>query len=221
MPGFISTPKVLVPKRPLARRLGRSLSIGLGALTFSLCSSNEALAEQPVFDSLTVLEPPTSGIAQEPYLAVSGEHLLMSWMVPTALETLVQFARFDDVGWSKPVTVGRGEDVFVNWADFPTVAAFGDSSIALHWLRKSGWSSYGYHVELSLSNDMGRSWSEPIVPYSDRSDHQHGFVTMSGNSDGALDLLWLDARNYEQTGLLARPDVMQLRATRINAHGRL
>lgn len=210
-----------MPKRPLAGRLGRLLRNGPGALALSLCFSGEALAEQPVFDSLTVLEPPTSGIAQEPYLAVVGQSLLISWMVPTASETLVQFARFDDVGWSNPVTVGRGEDIFVNWADFPTVAAFGDSGIALHWLRKAGRSSYGYHVELSLSNDLGRSWSDPIVPYSDRSDQQHGFVTMSGNSDGALDLLWLDARNYGQTGLLARPDVMQLRATRIDAHGRL
>jgi len=195
------------------------LSSGLGALAFSLCFFGEALAEQPVFDSLTVLEPPTSGIAQEPYLAVSGKSLLMSWMVPSASETLVQFARFDEVGWSKPVTVGRGEDIFVNWADFPTVAAFGDSGIALHWLRNAGPSGYGYHVELSLSNDMGSSWSDPIIPYSDRSDQQHGFVTMSGNSDGALDLLWLDARNYGKTGLLARPDAMQLRATRIDADG--
>ena len=205
----------------MAGRLGRLLRNGLGALALSLCFLGEALAEQPVFASLTLLEPPTSGIAQEPYLAVVGQSLLISWMVPTASETLVQFARFDDVGWSKPVTVGRGEDVFVNWADFPTVAAFGDSGIALHWLRKAGPSGYGYHVELSLSDDMGRSWSDPVVPYSDRSNQQHGFVTMSGNSDGALDLLWLDAREYGQTGLLARPDTMQLRATRIDAAGRL
>ena len=210
-----------MPKRPMAGRLGRLLRNGLGALALSLCFLGEALAEQPVFASLTLLEPPTSGIAQEPYLAVVGQSLLISWMVPTASETLVQFARFDDVGWSKPVTVGRGEDVFVNWADFPTVAAFGDSGIALHWLRKAGPSGYGYHVELSLSDDMGRSWSDPVVPYSDRSNQQHGFVTMSGNSDGALDLLWLDAREYGQTGLLARPDTMQLRATRIDAAGRL
>lgn len=197
------------------------LSSGLAALAFSLCSLGGALAEQPVFDSLTVFEPPTSGIAQEPYLNVSGTSLLMSWMVPTASETLVQFARLDDVGWSNPVTVGRGEDLFLNWADFPTVAAFGDGNIALHWLRRASRSGYGYHVELSLSNDMGRSWSDPIIPYSDRSDQQHGFVTMSGNADGALDLLWLDARGYGQTGLLARADNMQLRATRIDADGRL
>lgn len=221
MPGFISTPKVLVPKRPFAGRLGHLLSSGLAALAFSLCSLGGALAEQPVFDSLTVFEPPTSGIAQEPYLNVSGTSLLMSWMVPTASETLVQFARLDDAGWSNPVTVGRGEDLFLNWADFPTVAAFGDGNIALHWLRRASRSGYGYHVELSLSNDMGRSWSDPIIPYSDRSDQQHGFVTMSGNADGALDLLWLDARGYGQTGLLARADNMQLRATRIDADGRL
>ena len=122
----------------MAGRLGRLLRNGLGALALSLCFLGEALAEQPVFASLTLLEPPTSGIAQEPYLAVVGQSLLISWMVPTASETLVQFARFDDVGWSKPVTVGRGEDVFVNWADFPTVAAFGDSGIALKIERRIG-----------------------------------------------------------------------------------
>ena len=99
---------------------------------------------------------------------------------------MVQFARFDDVGWSKPITVRRGEDLFVNWADFPTAAVFGDRSVALHLLRKASPNGYGYHVELSLSKDMGTSWTDPIAPYSDRSNQQHGFVTMSSNFDGSL-----------------------------------
>lgn len=208
-------------RRPSDRQLARLLRRGLGALALVFCTFDVALAEQPVFTSLAVLEAPTSGIAQEPHLAVSGGSLLMSWMVPTASQTLVQFARFDDLGWSNPITVGQGEDLFVNWADFPTVAAFGDNGIALNWLRRASRRGYGYHVELSLSNDMGESWSDPIIPYSDRSNQQHGFVTMSGAPDGALDLLWLDARGYGKIGLLGASDSVQLRATRIDAEGRI
>ena len=219
MPTSIS--RLLEPKRLVVALVGRLLCYGFGGLALSLFSANDVVAQPPVFESLSVLKPPTSGVAQEPYLAVAGNSLVMSWMVPTISETLVQFARLDDGGWSEPVTVGRGKDLFVNWADFPSVAAFGSSNIALHWLRKAGDSSYGYHVELSLSNDMGRTWSDPIVPYDDRSDQQHGFVTMSGAPDGGLDLLWLDARAYGRNGLLEKTDATHLRATRINAAGKL
>ena len=109
MPWSISIQRLLVPKGLHDGLLGRLLIRGIGALSLSLFSASGVMAEQPVFDTFSVLEPPMSGIAQEPYLAVSGESLLLSWMVPTASETLVQFARLDDIGWSEPVTVGRGK----------------------------------------------------------------------------------------------------------------
>ena len=36
--------------------------------------------------------------------------------------------------WSEPRTIAQGKDWFVNWADFPALAAFGDGALAAHWL---------------------------------------------------------------------------------------
>ena len=196
----------------------RQLALGM---TLAMAWSDVVQADETVFEELSFLENPAAGLAQEPFLTADKHSLLMSWMTVEGPETLIQFARLNESGWSDPVTVTRGDDLFVNWADFPSVAAYNESNVALHWLRKTGPSSFDYNVELSISSDGGLNWSVPIVPHSDRSPSQHGFLTMSGSPDGALDLLWLDGRAYGNGSLQASPDAMQLRATRISTDGTL
>lgn len=192
---------------------------GFGAVATLL--AGVATAEPAVFEDLVAIESPIKGVAQEPYIAAAGDALVMSWMAPKGSDTYVQFARLESAGWSDPVTVVRGDDLFVNWADFPSVMPFGDAGIAVHWLRKAGRSGYDYNVELAISRDQGATWSAPMVPHSDRSEAQHGFVTMNGAPDGSLDLLWLDGRAYGKVGLQDSPDAMQLRATRFDPGGGL
>ena len=194
--------------------------LGLG-VTLAMAWSGVVHADGTIFEELSAFESPASGWSQEPFLTADKNSLLMSWMTVEGPETLIQFARLNDSVWSDTVTVARGDDLFVNWADFPSVAAYNESNIALHWLRKTGPSSFDYNVELSISNDRGLNWSVPIVPHSDRSASQHGFLTMSGAPEGALDLIWLDGRAYGEGSLKATPDAMQLRATRIGADGKL
>ena len=196
----------------------RQLALGM---TLAMAWSDVVQADETVFEELSFLENPAAGWSQEPFLTADKHSLLMSWMTVEGPETLIQFARLNESGWSDPVTVTRGDDLFVNWADFPSVAAYNESNVALHWLRKTGPSSFDYNVELSISSDGGLNWSVPIVPHSDRSPSQHGFLTMSGSQDGALVLLWLDGRAYGRGSLQASPDAMQLRATRISTEGTL
>ncbi len=194
----------------------RAIAFALG--TFGIATS--AVAEGPVFGSFQQLTSPAQGQAQEPSLAASGEVLVMSWISETDTDTAVNFAMLDAGGWTQPAGVATGRDLFVNWADFPSVALFGDTGVALHWLRKSGRGGFDYNVELAISNDLGGTWADPIVPHSDPSSAQHGFVTMSGASDGALDLVWLDGRSYDKPGVRDTPDAMQLRTTQIAPDGR-
>lgn len=94
-------------------------------------------------------------------------------------------------------TVAEGENWFVNWADFPSVIALEDGSLAAHWLVKSGTGTYAYNVNISRSKDGGKTWSKPIVPHLDNTKTEHGFVSLIPLRDGRVGAIWLDGRNME------------------------
>jgi len=97
-----------------------------------------------------------------------------------------------------PRTIATGEDWFVNWADFPSLAIFPDSSMAAHWLARSGPESYAYDVRISRSYDGGTTWTLPLTPHRDSTQTEHGFVSLFPAPDGNPGAVWLDGR--EMTG---------------------
>lgn len=127
--------------------------------------------------------------------------LFLSWVEPgTADEHVLRFAERRPGGtWSAPVTIARGADWFLNWADFPSLAAFPDGSLAAHWLAKSGAGTYAYDIRVSRSADGGRTWGKPVTPHRDGVAAEHGFVSMAPAPDGLLGLFWLDGRNMTET----------------------
>jgi len=137
-----------------------------------------------------------------------------------ALRTAAQ----DGKGWSETRTVAEGENWFVNWADFPSVIALQDGSLAAHWLVKSGAGTYAYNVNISRSKDGGKTWSKPLVPHRDNTQTEHGFVSLIPLSDGRLGAVWLDGRNmkdmkHEEEGKPASAS-MTLRYAAIDADGK-
>ncbi|MDQ3802947.1 MAG: glycoside hydrolase, partial [Acidobacteriota bacterium] len=115
---------------------------------------------------------------------------------------------------------------FVNWADFPSVIALPDGSLAAHWLVKSGPGTYAYDVNISRSQDGGKTWGKPVVPHTDGTQTEHGFVSLIPLPDGRLGAVWVDGRatkdvpeGHEEKGPL--PVSMQLRYAAIDAGGRL
>jgi len=110
----------------------------------------------------------------------------------------LRFSAREGTGWSQPRTIAVGENWFVNWADFPSLAALPDGVLAAHWLVKSGPGTYAYDVHVSRSTDGGRTWSKPVVPHRDGKQTEHGFVSMFPAADGSLAAVWLDGR--EMTG---------------------
>ncbi|HYI09323.1 MAG TPA: hypothetical protein VEK57_09640 [Thermoanaerobaculia bacterium] len=76
--------------------------------------------------------------AAEPHLAASRDgSLLMSWLENGALK----FASYENGRWSAPKTIVQRNDLFVNWADFPSIVESNDTLYA-HWLQKSGAGTY-------------------------------------------------------------------------------
>lgn len=113
----------------------------------------------------------------------------------------------------------------MNWADFPSVIALRDNSLAAHWLVKSGSSTYAYDVNISTSKDGGKNWGQALVPHRDNTQTEHGFVSLVPLTDGRLGAIWLDGRNMknmkETDEHAPAAESMTLRYVAIDADGKL
>lgn len=124
----------------------------------------------------------------------------LSWIdrTPDNLFTL-RFSVREGAGWSRPRAVAEGRNWFINWADFPAMAALPDGSLAAHWLVKSGEGTYAYDVHLARSFDNGATWTKPTVPHRDATQTEHGFVSMFPARGGRLlGAVWLDGREMKE-----------------------
>ncbi len=183
-----------------------------------------ASAGERAFSTMAELDPPTGPGAREPSLfAMEDGRVLMSWSEPEGEGMAVRMAIGGVDGWSEARTVVAADDLFVNWADFPSVAAFPDGTLAAHWLKESGGSGYDYDVNLALSDDEGRSWSEALIPHDEKGQGQHGFATLLPMPGNRLLAVWLDGRAYGAQSFAAKEedanDAMQLRARLVASDG--
>ena len=185
-----------------------------------------AFAQMEVFSSITEIELPVAPGAQEPSLfSMDDGRILMSWTEPAARGFAVRMAIGNETGWTEPQTAVRSGNLIVNWADFPSVAAFADGALVVQWLMENGPSPYDYDVNIALSSDSGRNWSDVIVPHRDGTRRQHGFATLLPVAQGGLMVIWLDGRAYDINATGAAYDAFtnaaQLRVTMIDPDGSL
>ncbi len=159
----------------------------------ALVSTAATDGSRPVIQGLAV---PAGESSHLPNLSLGANGTMyLSWVEPGKDGTTrLLFAALTAKGWSEARPVAEGSDWFVNWADFPSVAALADGTLAAHWLARVGVETYAYGVQVSLSRDGGKTWSDSIVPHSDRSPTEHGFVTMAATKEDAFSLVWLDGR---------------------------
>ncbi|MFQ5769845.1 MAG: hypothetical protein ACE5HX_04880 [bacterium] len=196
----------------------------LVAVVLSTCRENEVKPTD--FLSIQTTDSPAAVGSSEPNLSVGDDgRVYLSWIEPAdeSRHTL-RFAIRKKSGWSQPRTIAVGANWFVNWADFPSLVAFADSSLAAHWLVKSGEGAYAYNVNIACSSDGGKNWSKAMVPHRDGTETEHGFVSMLPWMSDQLFVVWLDGRNFSQTG--DGPDgspsnEMTLRFIRMDKNGQL
>ncbi len=168
---------------------------------------------------------PESG---EPNLfATKDGRIFLSWIEQTqANHHALRFAIRKGENWSQPRTIAEGDDWFVNWADFPSLAVLDEKSFVAQWLAKNADEKYAYDVKQSLSNDRGNSWSEAITPHRDKTATEHGFVSLLPISDDDFLAVWLDGRNFSPSsegyaGHGEPTNEMMLMATMIDTTGDL
>lgn len=199
-------------------RLSRTLpAVGIltAAFAFAGCTQTEA----PGVGEFTLLETPAGSLSGESNLAVDPSGALhMTWLerLPDSSVAL-RYARRDGDVWDATQTIARRHDLFVNWADFPSITVTSSGRLFVHWLQRSSLGKYSYDAMLAQSSDQGRSWSTPVRLHADRSASEHGFVSVVSMGDSAI-AFWLDGRaTTGGEGLGA--GAMQVRTASISASG--
>jgi len=223
--------KVLCKVRACLLVLVGVVVFGCGRNTPDSSSSRNASSSVAVSDQALIIrasDSPTDGDSREPELnATHDGRIILSWVEKIgAKRYALRTSTRDGNGWSEVRTVAEGENWFVNWADFPSVIALQDGSLAAHWLVKSGSGTYAYNVNIARSKDGGKSWSRPIVPHLDNTQTEHGFVSLIPLPDGRVGAVWLDGRNMKNAkdeGDEHTPssESMTLRYASIDADGKL
>jgi hypothetical protein len=203
------------------------LMVLLTALSLTGCQSEETVSVKRSPDALSsrienVAHPagPGSGM---PFLSAGREDsLLMSW-IERGAEGLdaVRVARRVGEQWSEPVTVVERTDLFVNWADFPSVVQTAEGPMYVHWLQRAGSGTYEYDVMTSISLDDGLTWSAAQVLHDDGVLSEHGFVSIvpDPTQGGSAGVVWLDGRNMTGHGHDHGEGAMTLRFARMHPDG--
>jgi hypothetical protein len=193
--------------------------ISASLITLISCKS------KPVDEVITYIKAPTGLNSSESNLHNSKDGTIyLSWIeTNTDNSSTLSFSTLtDNKSWSSPKTIAQGTSWFVNWADFPSITSFGKNGLAAHYLDKSAEDTYAYNVKLTLSNDNGQTWNTPIIPHTDNTNSEHGFVSKIATNDDNFLAVWLDGRQMayaEKDSTITKE--MTLRSALFNKKGKL
>jgi hypothetical protein len=150
----------------------------------------------PKTPALEELPSPAGAGAAEPFLYAVRDGVLLSWLEPVAGTDrfALRFSRYAGGRWSAARTIVERNDLFVNWADFPSIVEDAKGALFAHWLQKSGKGTYAYDVRMATSTDGGTTWGESFLLNRDGKEAEHGFVTLAALPDGGIGATWLDGR---------------------------
>ena len=190
------------------------------------CKNNEQINSPEVkAEQVKQLNSPADTASAEPYLFTDKNGLVyLSWIERIGKESFLKFSTLSDSSWSTPVVIASGSNWFVNWADYPLLAADGNNNLIAHYLEKSGKGTYAYDVMWVASADQGMTWSTPTILHDDGKQAEHGFVSMITKGDDFF-VSWLDGRNaaMEESGghdaHEGHGGEMTIRAATINKQG--
>lgn len=155
----------------------------------------------------------------EPNLFLSDEEeMFLSWIeIINDSTDVLQFSQLQNDRWTAPKEIARGNDWFVNWADFPSLISVDKDNMSAHWLQKSASGTYDYDVRIALSKDAGQTWNPTIIPHRDGVNAEHGFVSMLPTPEGKTFAVWLDGRNTKKD----TNNAMTLRTAEIDKNGNI
>lgn len=145
---------------------------------------------------LTLINNPANPKSQCSRL-VADPHgdLYLTW-IETHQDTIheIFLSGYDEYSdtFSESVSIAKGKNWFVNWADMPGAYPFPDGRWLVYWLQMSGEGTYDYDIVCKVGHwDSG--WSIPFILHNDGIAAEHGFVSVTP-FDTLLLISWLDGR---------------------------
>ena len=196
----------------MPRSIAEYTAAGLSAVLLLACTGREV--DRAAFGSIDTLTSPAAPGSGEPNLSTGTDgRVYLSWIEPVGDSAhALRFATLEGDRWSVPRTIVSRPDLFVNWADFPSIVALAGQGLAAHWLQRNGDAKYAYDVRVAQSSDAGETWSEPLVPHRDGTPTEHGFVSLFPFRD-SLGAIWLDGRNFARDSAGKGANMMLLMTT--------
>ena len=179
--------------RPMARRSAHHVWIGLA---ISLAATAPSFAADGM--RVAMIETPAPQASLTPHLASSGDALYLSWLERTEEGHELRVSRWNGTAFDKAQSIHASDRFFANWADFASVLPLGNGRLAAHWLEKAGNGTYEYDVWMAISDDDGKSWSQPERPHRDGTLSEHGFVSMVAQGESSFATVWLDGREVKK-----------------------
>lgn len=181
----------------------------------------EKSADAAVAVRIDSMPSPAAVGSTEPNLFADDRgRVYMSWLEPAADSAhALRFAVLEGTRWSAPRTIAQGREFWLNWADFPSLVRLPDGRLAAHWLARSGAGTYDYDVRIAQSLDDGATWSEPVIPYRERTRGEHGFVALFPAAGDSLGAVWLDGRGYDTTRATTATKQMMLASVTLDRGG--
>ena len=143
-------------------------------------------------------ETPAPPASLTPHLSSFGDGLYLSWLERAGDGHELRVSRWNGTAFDEARSIHASDRFFANWADFASVLPLGDGRLAAHWLEKAANGTYEYDVWMAVSDDNGRSWSEPGRPHRDGTLSEHGFVSMVALGESSFAAAWLDGREFKK-----------------------
>ncbi len=144
----------------------------------------------------------------------SGE-IYLSWVSQDTEQATLAFSRLTNEDWETPKVISRGDNWFVNWADFPALS-IDASGIVAHWLQISAQGTYDYDIRARFYSKDNATWTEARTIHTDSISAEHGFVAMLPFDNDTTLITWLDGRETKHGDPLG---AMTLRAGIFNKSG--
>ncbi len=211
-------PTDTTPMSPPASQFLQIVTLSLG---FVACTARETVPTPRI--SVTPIPSPAGPNSAEPFLSTSEQGTLtLSWLQrePDSVTVALRLASADSTGtWGPVAEIVKSRDLFVNWADFPSVVSLADGRLLAHWLQKNGKGTYAYDVRLAESLDGGASWSANVPPHAPGIPAEHGFVTLLPRGDSTADVVFLNGSVAPLGTAEGRGPPMRLAAARWNGAG--
>ncbi|SVB25505.1 uncharacterized protein METZ01_LOCUS178359, partial [marine metagenome] len=131
-------------------------------------------------------------------LVASDSKLYLSWLESRGDGHAFRFAAWNGETFSEPMTIRISDAFFANWADFGSLLPLENGQLAAQWLEKAANGTYQYDIWMSLSDDQGKTWSQPERPHRDGTLSEHGFVSLTRHGATGLAGVWLDGRKFQK-----------------------